>query len=88
MQIVDKNGIDSDLYQRCKSRGFHLPILSGKDTVELPGRTERVEMAFSNVFVDISSNHCLAEVYLTNYRCAVVWCREFRQRQQRLLMGA
>lgn len=68
MQTVDNKGMDSDLYQRCKLRGYHLPILSGKDVVELPGRTERVEMAFSNVFVEISSNHGLAQIYLTNYR--------------------
>ncbi len=62
--------MNSDLYRRCKLRGYHLPILSGKDMVELPGRTEKVEMAFSNVFVDISSNHCVAQVFLTNYRCS------------------
>ena len=67
-QIVDNNVMNSDLYQRCKLRGYHLPIVSGKDIVEMPGRTEKVEMAFSNVFVGIGSNHCLAQVYLTNYR--------------------
>ena len=60
--------MNTDLYRKCKLRGYHIPIMSGRDLVELPGRTEKVEMAFSNVFVDISSNHCVAQVYLTNYR--------------------
>jgi hypothetical protein len=78
-QIVDINGMNSDLYQRCKLRGYHLPIMSGREIVELPGRTEKVEMAFSNVFVDISSKHSLAQVYLTNYRYG--WLRESKPQQ-------
>lgn len=56
------------LYKHCKQRGFHLQLLSGKEKVELPGRTERVEMAFSEVFVNVRSNHFMAQIYLTNYR--------------------
>jgi len=60
--------MDTELYQVCKSRGYHLPICSGKSILEFPGCTEHIEMAFSHVFVDVSSYHCTAQVYLTNYR--------------------
>ena len=57
------------VYTKCKSQGFHLSLCSEKDVVELPGRTERVEMAFSRVMVDVSSHHCTARIFLTNFRC-------------------
>lgn len=49
--------------------------MSGEKKVELPGHTEQVEMAFSDVFVNVSSNYFMAEVYLTNYRSACMSAR-------------
>ena len=60
--------MNADLYQMSKSRGYHLPICSGRTILEFPGTTEHIEMAMSHVFVDASSYHCTAHVYLTNYR--------------------
>ena len=43
-------------------------VASGKDIVHFPGLSEQVEMAFSNVLVEMSSHICNAQVFLTNYR--------------------
>ena len=68
LQTVVHDKMNANLYQTCKSRGYHLPICSGRNVLELPGTTESIEMAFSRVFVEVSSYHCTAHVYLTNYR--------------------
>ena len=68
LQTVVHDKMNANLYQTCKSRGYHLPICSGRNVLELPGTTESIEMAFSHVFVEVSSYHCTAHVYLTNYR--------------------
>ena len=68
LQTVVHDKMNANLYQTCKSRGYHLPICSGRNILEFPGTTESIEMAFSHVFVEVSSYHCTAHVYLTNYR--------------------
>ncbi len=72
LQQVDCSILDGSLYRRCSGLGFHLPLASGKETVEIPGPTEHVEMAFSGVFVDVCASHYIAQVFLTNYRCVCV----------------
>ncbi len=65
---MDYGILNGSLYRRCSSLGFHLPLFSGKEKVEIPGPTEHVEMAFSNVFVNICGSHYIAQIFLTNYR--------------------
>ena len=43
--------------------------MSQETILELPGKSERVEVAISDVLVDISSFYCSAQLFLTNYRC-------------------
>ena len=67
-QNIERDKMSDYVYTKSKSLGFHLSLSSEKDIAELPGRTESVEMAFSRVMIDISSHHCTAQVFLTNFR--------------------
>ena len=69
LQSVERDKMSDYVYTKSKSLGFHLSLSSEKALAELPGRTESVEMAFSRVMIDISSHHCTAQVFLTNFRC-------------------
>ena len=68
-QSIERDKMNDYVYTKSKSLGFHLSLSSEKELAELPGRTESVEMAFSRVMIDISSHHCTAQVFLTNFRC-------------------
>lgn len=77
--------LNQSLYRRCQTIGFHLPVYNEKTLVELPGRTEHVELAFSGVFVDICAHHFIAQVFLTNYRLVILASRSGRgQRGQNM----
>lgn len=68
VQKLSYSGVNDQLYEACKYRGYQIPVASKQNILELPGKAERVEVAISNVLVDISSFYCSAQLFLTNYR--------------------
>jgi hypothetical protein len=83
------SGINGQLYEACMSRSYQVQVASKPAILELPGRAERVEVAVSNVLVDISSFYCSAQLFLTNYRLIILAKREqhyqgFRGRGSRM----
>ncbi|XP_065887674.1 myotubularin-related protein 2-like isoform X2 [Dysidea avara] len=73
--------IHRELRSTLESHHFNIPVLCGSKEMQFPGNTEYVELCVKGVFVEISSQRNIAQVFLTNYRL-VILCEVNRVRLQ------
>lgn len=73
--------IHQELRLACISHDFNIPVFCGNKKIDFPGDTEYVELCVKGVFVEISSQRSIAQIFLTNYRL-VILCEVNRVRLQ------
>uniref|UniRef100_A0A7M5X7A4 Phosphatidylinositol-3-phosphatase n=1 Tax=Clytia hemisphaerica TaxID=252671 RepID=A0A7M5X7A4_9CNID len=56
--------------ERCPD--FQLPLVSGNDVIQYPGRSEHVEFVMDDVLVEISGHRGLGRIYLTDFRLVIL----------------